>query len=95
MAICRHLSRDLDRACSREGRAPATLRRTAAVAVGVQGRTVRYGPQEMVNLGTSPAEMIDRLREMETEGIEHVQLCLAPATPQGIEALGPVVEALA
>jgi len=91
----RVLRRDLDRACAREGRDPATLRRTATVAVGVLGRTVRYGPHEMVNMATSRSEMIDRLREMETEGIEHVQLCLAPATPQGIEALAPVVEALA
>jgi alkanesulfonate monooxygenase SsuD/methylene tetrahydromethanopterin reductase-like flavin-dependent oxidoreductase (luciferase family) len=91
----RALRRSLDRACAQEDRDPATLRRTAAVAVGVLGRTVRYGPHEMVNLGASQGEIIDRLRDMEAEGIEHVQLCCAPATPQGIEALAPVVEALA
>lgn len=91
----RALRRGLERACAREGRDPATLGRTAAVAVGVLGRTVRYGPYEMVNLGASNGEILDRLREIEALGIEHVQFCFAPATPRGIEAFAPVVEAFA
>ncbi|HSQ36459.1 MAG TPA: hypothetical protein VLS92_01045, partial [Acidimicrobiia bacterium] len=61
---------------------------------GVLGRTVSYGPHEMVSLGASQGDIVDRLRGMEAEGIEHVQLCLAPATPRGIEAMAPVVEAV-
>lgn len=91
----RALRRELDRACIQEGRDPATLRRTAAVAVGVLGRTVRYGPYEMVNLGVERDELIGRLREIEALGVEHLQVCLAPATPPGVEALAPLVEALA
>lgn len=87
--------RDLDQACARANRDPATLRRTAAVAVGVLGRTVRYGPYEMVNLGSTTDDTVERLRAMQAEGIEHVQVCLAPATPKGIEAIAPVVEAMA
>ena len=88
------LNRNLDRACEEEDRDPATLGRTAAVAVGVLGRTVRYGPHEMVSLGSSTSELVDKLHAIENEGIDHVQLCMAPATPPGIEALAPVVEAL-
>lgn len=89
------LNRNLDRACEGEDRDPATLGRTAAAAVGVLGRTVRYGPHEMVSLGSSTSELVDKLHAIENEGIDHVQLCMAPATPPGIEALAPVVEAVA
>ncbi len=90
----RELRRKLDRTCEQEDRDPATLGRTASVAVGVLGRTVRYGPHAMVNLGNSTGEVIEKLAALENEGIEHVQVCLAPATPQGIEALAPVLERL-
>ena len=90
----RELNRGLDRACEAEDRDPATLERTVAVAVGVLGRTVRYGPHEMVSLGSSTSELVDKLHAIEAEGVDHVQLCMAPATPPGIEALAPVVEAL-
>jgi len=91
----RRMRRGMDQACARQGRDPSTLGRTAAVAVGVLGRTVGYGPHEMVSLGSSKSEIIDRLRAIEAEGIEHVQLCLAPATPHGVAALASVVEAIA
>lgn len=87
--------RALDQACAEEGRDPGTLGRTAAVAVGVLGRTVRYGPYDMVHLGSSTGEITERLRQLEDEGVDHVQLAMAPATPKGVEALLPVVEALA
>ena len=91
----RELNRSLDRACEEEDRDPATLGRTAAAAVGVLGRTVRYGPHEMVSLGSTTGELVDKLHAIEGEGIDHLQLCMAPATPRGIEALAPVVEAVA
>ena len=90
----RELRGNLDRACEQEDRDPDTLGRTAAVAAGVLGRTVRYGPHAMASLGSSTGEMVEKLQALETEGIEHIQLCFAPATPKGIEAFAPVLEAL-
>lgn len=88
----RRLCRKLDRACEEEDRDPSLLERTASLAVGVLGETVHYGPHEMVNLGSSTEELVDKLLALQEEGIGHVQLCMAPATPRGIEALAPVVE---
>jgi len=90
----RDLSKKLDGACEQENRDPATLKRTAAVAIGVLDRAVRYGPHEMVSLGGSTGELVERLHALDAAGIEHVQLCFAPATPKGIEAFTPVLEAL-
>jgi alkanesulfonate monooxygenase SsuD/methylene tetrahydromethanopterin reductase-like flavin-dependent oxidoreductase (luciferase family) len=84
----------LGHACAGEGRDPATLARTAAVAVGLLGRTVRYGPHEMVNLGATTAEVVEALHALADEGADQVQLCMAPATPAGIEAAAPVIEAV-
>jgi alkanesulfonate monooxygenase SsuD/methylene tetrahydromethanopterin reductase-like flavin-dependent oxidoreductase (luciferase family) len=88
------LNRNLDRACEEADRDPATLARTAAVAAGVLGRTVRYGPHEMVSLGASTGELIDKLQELAATGLTEVQFCFAPATPKGIEAFTPVLEAV-
>jgi alkanesulfonate monooxygenase SsuD/methylene tetrahydromethanopterin reductase-like flavin-dependent oxidoreductase (luciferase family) len=90
----REQQRALDKACADTGRDPATLGRTAAVAVGVLGRTATYGPYEMVNLGNDTDEVVAGLRSLEAEGIDHVQVAMAPATPKGVEALAPVVEAV-
>jgi alkanesulfonate monooxygenase SsuD/methylene tetrahydromethanopterin reductase-like flavin-dependent oxidoreductase (luciferase family) len=86
--------RALDRACVAVDRDPATLGRTAAVAVGALGRQPAFGPYDMANLGADEAEIVDRLLELQAAGIDHVQLCLAPATPHGVEAVAPVVAKL-
>lgn len=90
----RSLCTELDRACEKEDRDPAGVGKTAAVAVGVMGRTVKYGPYEMANLGTSIDEVTEKLAALEELGVEHIQVCLAPATPNGIEALLPALEAI-
>ncbi len=46
-------------------------------------------------VGREPAEIAEALRTLETEGIDHVQLCLAPPTVEGVEAFAPVLETLA
>jgi alkanesulfonate monooxygenase SsuD/methylene tetrahydromethanopterin reductase-like flavin-dependent oxidoreductase (luciferase family) len=84
----------LDQACVAEGRDPATLGRTAAIAVGVMGRTVSFGPYDMVTVGRSEEEIAAVLGRLATEGIDHVQLAMAPATPKGVSALAPLVKAL-
>lgn len=91
----REQQRALDKACAEVGRDPATLGRTAAVAVGVLGGTVRYGPYDMVSLGHDGDEVAAVLQALEAEGVDHVQVALAPATPKGVEALGSVIEAVA
>ena len=88
----REQRRALDRACTEGDRDPGTLGRTASVAVGVAGRQPAYGPYDMVNLGADKGEIADRLLQLQAEGIDHVQLCLTPATPAGVEAMVPVVE---
>jgi alkanesulfonate monooxygenase SsuD/methylene tetrahydromethanopterin reductase-like flavin-dependent oxidoreductase (luciferase family) len=66
--------------------------RIVSVAVGLLGDRPTFGPYDMVNLGADEGEIADRLLQMQAEGVDHVQFCLAPATPQGVEALAGVVE---
>lgn len=87
----REKRRGLDRACAEADRDPATVGRIASVAVGLLGDRPTFGPYDMVNLGADRAEIADRLLQMQAEGVDHVQFCLAPATPQGVEALAGVV----
>jgi hypothetical protein len=64
------------------------------VAAALLGRAVTYGPHEMNPVGREPGEIADALSALDTEGVDHVQLCLAPATPEGVEALAPALESL-
>ena len=88
----REQRRALDRACAEAGRDPATVGRVASVAVGLLGAQPTFGPYDMVNLGGDKVEIVERLLAMQAEGIDHIQFCLAPATPRGVEALAGVVE---
>ncbi|MEN8114491.1 MAG: LLM class flavin-dependent oxidoreductase [Actinomycetota bacterium] len=90
----RTMRRELDEVCVEEGRDPHTLGRTATVAAALLGRTLTYGPHEMSLVGREPGEIAEALHALEVEGVDHVQLCLAPATPEGVEAFAPVLEAL-
>ncbi len=87
----------VDAACAEVGRDPATLARTVAVLVQVEGEGVarRGGPQEQAPpLRGSPKELADQLRAFAAEGISHVQLVVEPITVRSIERLAPVLEAL-
>ncbi len=90
----RVMRRALDDACIEEGRDPRTLGRTVTVAAALLGRAVAYGPHEMSPIGRETAEIADALHTLETEGVDHVQLCLAPPTAEGVEAFASVLESL-
>ncbi|HEY6103950.1 MAG TPA: LLM class flavin-dependent oxidoreductase [bacterium] len=88
----------VDAACAEVGRDPATLARTVAVLVQVEGREVarRGGPREKAApLRGSTEELAHQLRAFATEGISHIQLVVDPITVRSIEGLGPIVQALA
>jgi probable F420-dependent oxidoreductase len=87
----RTMRRELDDACVETGRDPGTLGRTVAVAASLLGRRIAYGPHEMSPIGREPGEIGEALQALAEEGAEHVQICLAPPTPEGIEALAPVL----
>jgi alkanesulfonate monooxygenase SsuD/methylene tetrahydromethanopterin reductase-like flavin-dependent oxidoreductase (luciferase family) len=91
----RERRRELDRACVAADRDPATIGRVASVAVGLLGAAVAFGPHEMASLGSDEGEIAERLQELQAAGVDHVQFCLAPATPQGVAALAEVVAKVA
>ena len=87
----------VDRACADVGRDPATLQRTVAVHVRLEGSEAarRGGPKERVqSLRGSPAELAASLRAFGAEGISHVQLVVDPITVGSIEWLGSTLDAL-
>jgi probable F420-dependent oxidoreductase len=91
------LREKVDQACAAAGRDPATLERTVAVLVQVEGGEIppRGGPQEKAPpIRGSAEEMADALRAFAAEGIAHVQLVVDPITVSSIERLGPVLEEL-
>lgn len=87
----------VDAACIEVGRDPATLERTVAVLVQVEGEQVarRGGPLEKTPpLRGSSEDLAEALRAFAAEGISHVQLVVDPITVRSIERLAPVLEAL-
>jgi probable F420-dependent oxidoreductase len=87
----------VDAACREVGRDPATLERTVAVQVRLEGDEMarRGGPEEQAPpLTGTPDELAAELRAFAAEGISHVQLVLDPITVGSIERLAPLLEAL-
>ena len=87
----------VDAACAAVGRNPATLERTVAVLVQVEGGEVarRGGPDETAPpIRGSVDEVADALRAIAAEGISHVQLVIDPITVASIERLAPVLASL-
>lgn len=92
----------VDAACQDAGRDPATLGRMAGVLIDLPGQ--RVPPREDRFAGEraaagppatgSPEELAQLLREYAAEGISHIVLWIAPATPGGIEAFAPVLQLL-
>lgn len=88
---------EVDAACAEVGRDPATLARTVAVLVQVEGDDVarRGGPRgKAPPLRGSPEELADQLRAFAAEGISHMQLVVDPITVRSIERLAPVLQTL-
>ncbi|HEU5170964.1 MAG TPA: LLM class flavin-dependent oxidoreductase [Gemmatimonadales bacterium] len=88
---------NVDAACAAVGRDPATLARTVAALIQIQGKEVaiRGGKQERVPpLRGLVEELAGDLRAFAAEGISHVQLVVDPITIDSIERLAPVIQAL-
>ena len=88
----------LDAACQEEGRAPESLGRTAGVHWSASERVeaipswfrLRNGPP----LTGGPDELAEVLRVFARAGISHIQVIIWPQTLAGVEAFGPILEAL-
>ena len=90
--------RELEQACRKVGRDPATLEKTTAVLVRMPGGTGRVmgdtSQKDVPPVEGSPAEIAQRLREYATLGLAEVQLVVDPITIESIEGLAPVLAAL-
>lgn len=78
------------------GRSVGDVAATAAVHVRLEGGAGRQmgdysDPAEIPPIMGTPAEIADQLREFETSGASHVQLCVDPITRETIEWLGDVL----
>ncbi len=86
----------VDAGCAEVGRDPDEVERTVAAFVelpGAQGLRV-FDRHSAPAISGSPEEIAAVLRRLAAEGIAHVQLVIDPVTPEGVEALAPVLEAL-
>jgi probable F420-dependent oxidoreductase len=90
--------RELDEACRKVGRDPATLEKTSAVLVRMPGGTGRVmgdtTQKDVPPIEGSPSEIAARLREYAALGLAEVQLVVDPITIQSIRALAPVLAEL-
>ncbi len=84
----------VDAACADVGRDPATLIRTAGVMVHPYPTQPPPLPLGCDPIWGEPEEIADKLLAFGAEGITHLQVVLAPATPSSLEAFVPVLEAL-
>jgi alkanesulfonate monooxygenase SsuD/methylene tetrahydromethanopterin reductase-like flavin-dependent oxidoreductase (luciferase family) len=81
----------VDAACQAVNRDPATLERTAAVAIDLPGGTPREGWNALTG---TPEDLAESLRAYANAGISHVQIWLEPSTLAGIEVFAPTLEIL-
>jgi probable F420-dependent oxidoreductase len=90
--------RDVDEACRKAGRDPATLEKTTAVLVrmpGGKGRIMGDTSQKDVPpVEGSADEIARRLRAYAALGLAEVQLVVDPITIESIEGLAPVLAEL-
>jgi probable F420-dependent oxidoreductase len=90
--------RELDAACRKVGRDPATLEKTSAVLVRLPGGTGRVmgdtTQKDVPPVEGSPAEIARRLRDYADLGLAEVQLVVDPITIESIRALAPVLSEL-
>jgi len=90
--------RELDEACRKVGRDPATLQKTTAVLVqlpGGMGRVMGDTTQKDVPpVEGSAAEIAARLRDYAALGLAEVQLVVDPITIDSVEALATVLAEL-
>ena len=81
----------VDAACTVIGRDPRTLERTIAVRIDLPG--VQRHPFDWFDgqASGSTEELSTLLRRYADLGVTHLQICLGPNTPAGIEAFAPVL----
>jgi alkanesulfonate monooxygenase SsuD/methylene tetrahydromethanopterin reductase-like flavin-dependent oxidoreductase (luciferase family) len=86
----------VDAACREVERDPAAVERTVALFVRLPGATGArdFDRFEAPPVEGTPEEVAQVLRGLAVEGIGHVQLVIDPATPAGLAALAPILEAL-
>lgn len=84
--------------CRAVGRDPATLDRSVTIAIDTTGATVAAHafppPGGYAPLVGDPATLARQLAAFAAEGIDQLQLALAPCTLATIAALAPVLEEL-
>ena len=90
--------RELDEACRKVGRDPATLQKTTAVLVRLPGGMGRImgdtTQQDVPPVEGSAAEIAARLRDYAALGLAEVQLVVDPITIDSVEALATVLAEL-
>lgn len=88
----------VDAACAAVNRDPATLERTAAIQIDLEGRQWRPNAQAsgapMEPVQGTPDEIREVLRQFVREGITHLQVRVVPNTPEGIERFARILETL-
>jgi alkanesulfonate monooxygenase SsuD/methylene tetrahydromethanopterin reductase-like flavin-dependent oxidoreductase (luciferase family) len=88
------LNADLDAACHDVGRDPATLARSAAVMVHPYPTPPPPLPSGCDAIWGDHEAIAEKLLAYVDEGISHLQVVLAPATPKSLEAFAPVLEVI-
>jgi alkanesulfonate monooxygenase SsuD/methylene tetrahydromethanopterin reductase-like flavin-dependent oxidoreductase (luciferase family) len=88
----------LEAACRKVGRDPATLEKTSAVLVRLPGGTGRVmgdtTQKDVPPVEGSPTQIAARLRDYAALGLAEVQLVVDPITNESIRALAPVLAEL-
>ena len=85
------LVRQIEQACHRASRNPATLKKSIAVYIGTKGKSERRTGGNPWS-GTT-AEQVEMLRTVAAAGIDEVQGILEPITAESIELYGELVAA--
>jgi probable F420-dependent oxidoreductase len=86
--------RDIDDACERAGRDPATLERSACVLVRLAETAERPDEAGVTPLAGSSDAIVAGLRAIAEAGADELILVLDPITEESIRALAPVVREL-
>jgi probable F420-dependent oxidoreductase len=89
----RHVSSQLDAACERIGRNPATISRSVSIIIGIDGRTSVPGVAAPILTGSN-ADIAAEMRAYTAAGADHIQVRVEPNTVEGIEQLAEVVGCL-
>lgn len=90
VATYRPLRDGLDAACAAMGRDPATLSRSVGVTIGTGALSLPMPPP----IEGSLEVIADALRAFAHEGVDHIQVLLAPTTLATIEGFAPVLALL-